>query len=140
MEGLSASASILTVIEISAKVSSLCFQYSVAIKSAKEDIERLQQKFKDIEAVLGHLRRLLERSDSTRVPVSRQLTASLQACLGQLQKLEKQLKPGKSHKVMRHFGARALAWPFKSKEVEKITSDLESYQQTFALSLQMDQT
>ena len=140
MEGLAAGASILTVIEISAKVSSLCFQYSVAVKSAKEDIERLQQKAQDIEGVLNQLRRLLERSDNAQVPVSRELTASLQACLGQLQKLEKQLKPGKSHKFMRRFGARALAWPFKSKEIEKITSDLESYQQTFALSLQMDQT
>ena len=140
MEGLAAAASILTVIEISAKVSSLCFQYSVTVKSAKEDIERLQQKVKDIEGVLDHLRRLLERSDNAWVPVSRELGASLQACLGQLQKLEKQLKAGKGHKVIRHFGARALAWPFKSKEVEKIISELESYQQTFALSLQMDQT
>lgn len=127
MEGLAVAASILTIIEISAKVSLLCFQYSVAVKSAKGDIERLQQKVKDIEGVLGHLRRLLERLDNTRIPVSRELTASLQACLSQLQKLEKQLRPGKSHKVIRHFGAQALAWPFKSKEVEKITSDLESY-------------
>ena len=95
-------------IEISAKVSSLCFQYSVAVKHAKEDIERLQKKVKDIEDVLDHLRRLLERSDNVRVPVSRELGASLQACLGQLQKLEKQLKPGKSHEFIRYSGARAL--------------------------------
>ena len=77
MDGLSAPASILTVIKISAKVSSLCFQYSVAVKGAREDIERLQEKVKDIEAVLRHLRRLYERSDNTRVPVSRELAPSL---------------------------------------------------------------
>ncbi|KAL8743324.1 MAG: hypothetical protein Q9190_004305, partial [Brigantiaea leucoxantha] len=133
-------ASIFAVIEISAKVSSLCFQYLVAVKDAKEDIERLQKKIADIEGVLGHLRQLLNPSDHSRVPVTRQLAASLQGCLGQLQKLEKQLKPGKRQKAISRFGARALVWPFKSKEVGEIISALESYQQTFALSLQIDQT
>ena len=140
MDGLSAPVSILAVIEISAKVSSLCFQYSVKVKGAKEDIERLQQKVKDIKGVLRHLRRLYERSDSTRVPVSRELAPSLQGCLGWLQKLEKWLQPGKGQKVMSRLGVRALTWPFKSKEVEEIVSKLESYQQIFTLSLQVDQT
>lgn len=140
MDGLSAAASILTVIEISAKVSSLCFQYSVTVKNAKKDIERLQQKVKDIEGVLSRLRRLWEQSDNTRVPMSRDLAASLQGCLGQLQKLEKKLKPGKRQKAMSRFGTRALAWPLKSKEVGEIISELESYQQTLALSLQVDYT
>ena len=140
MDGLSAAASILAVIEISAKVSSLCFQYSVAVKDAKEDVERLKKKIADIEGVLRHLRQLLDQPDHSRVPVTRQLAASLQGCLGQLQRLEKQLKPGKRQKAMSRFGARALIWPFKSKEVGEIISGLESYQQTFALSLQIDQT
>ena len=140
MDGLSAAASILAVIEISAKVSALCFQYSVAVKGAKEGIERLQQKVKDIEGVLRHLRQLCERSDNTRLPVSRELAPSLQGCLDQLQKLEKRLKQGKRQKVMSRLGVRALTWPFKSKEVGEIVSELESYQQIFALSLQVDQT
>ena len=140
MDGLSAAASILTIIDISAKVSSLCLQYSVSVKDAKEDIERLQKKVVDIEGVLDYLRQLLERSDNTRLPVSRELAASLQACLGRLQNLEKQLKPGKSRKAMSRLGVRALTWPFKSKELGGIISDLEKYQQTFALSLQIDQT
>ena len=140
MEGLSAAAGIFAAIEISAKVSSLCFQYSVAVKDAKEDIERLQKKIADIEGVLGHLRQLLNQSDHSWVPMTRQLAASLQGCLGQLQKLEKQLKPGKRQRAMSRFGARALVWPFKSKQVGEIISGLESYQQTFALSLQIDQT
>ena len=140
MEGLSAAASIFTVIEVSARVSSLCFQYSVAVKDAKEDVERLQKKIADIEGVLGHVRQLLDQPDHSRVPVTRQLTASLQGCRGQLQELEKQLKPGKRQKAMSRLGARALIWPLKSKVVGEIISGLESYQQTFALSLQTDQT
>ena len=140
IDGLSAAASILAVIEISAKVSSLCFEYSVAVKGAKEDVERLQQKVKDLGGILRHLRQLCERSDNTRVPVIRELAPSLQGCLDQLQKLEKPLKQGKRQRFMSRLGVRALTWPFKSKEVGEIISELESYQQTFALSLQVDQT
>ena len=38
MDGLIETASVIAVIDISAKVASLCFQYSVAVKNAKEDI------------------------------------------------------------------------------------------------------
>ena len=41
MDDLSAAASVIAVIDISTKVASLCYQYSVAVKDAKEDIERL---------------------------------------------------------------------------------------------------
>ena len=140
MDGLSAAASIIAVIQISAKVSSLCVQYSVAVKSAIEDIERLQQKVKGIEGVLGRLKWLLDQPDHSRVPVKRQLADSLQGCLGQLHKLERQLAPGKRQKAMSRLGVRALTWPFKSKEVGEIILRLESYQQTFVLSLQVDQT
>ena len=40
-------------VDISAKIASLCFQYSVAVKNAKEDIKRLQGKVNDIKDVLG---------------------------------------------------------------------------------------
>ena len=41
MDGISGAASIIAVVDISAKIASLCFQYSVAVKNAKEDIKRL---------------------------------------------------------------------------------------------------
>ena len=40
MDGLSAAASVLAVIEVSMKVASLCSQYSTAVKEAKNDILR----------------------------------------------------------------------------------------------------
>jgi hypothetical protein len=41
---------------------------------------------------------------------------------------------------MSRVGFRALKWPFTSKQVDKIVSTLEGYQQTFMLALQVDQT
>jgi phosphoribosylformimino-5-aminoimidazole carboxamide ribonucleotide (ProFAR) isomerase len=51
MKRLSETASIIAVIDICAKITSLCFQYSGAVKNAK-DIERLQRKVGDIKNVL----------------------------------------------------------------------------------------
>jgi hypothetical protein len=48
------------------------------------------------------------------------------------------LDPGKTRKAMSRIGFRALKWPFTSKQVDKIISTLEGYEQTFSLALQVD--
>lgn len=140
MDDLSAAASVIAVIDISAKIASLCFQYSVAVKNAKEDIQRLQKKADTIGYTLGELKQQLGRPDGTRLSTTRKSTESLQECLALLQKLEIQLESGKTRKAISRLGGRALKWPFKSKEIEKILASLEKYEQTFSLSLQIDQT
>ena len=52
MDGLSGAASIIAVVDISTKVASPCFQYSLAVKDAKNDITRLQRKVGDVKGVL----------------------------------------------------------------------------------------
>lgn len=140
MDGISAAASVLAVIEISAKVATLCFQYSVAVKHASNDVQRLQKKIEDIGTILKMLEQQTERPDGARLSATSKLTESLRGCQESLQELKIQLEPGKTRKAMSRFGARALKWPFKSKEFEKIVTDLERYQQAFSQSLQIDQT
>lgn len=77
MDGLSAAASVIAVIDIAAKVASLCFQYSAAVKDAKEDIERLQRKIVYIRDILSELKRLLDGQDKTRLSATDKLAASL---------------------------------------------------------------
>ena len=67
MDGLSGAASVIAVVDISAKIVSLCFQYSAAVKNAKEDIEHLQGKVHDIKGVLGEVKQLLDGRDITRL-------------------------------------------------------------------------
>ena len=139
MDGLSAAANVIAVVDISAKIASLCFQYSVAVKNAKEDIGRLQRKVNDIKDVLGEVQQLLDGRDKTRLSATNKLLDSLKECFLQLEELKTQLEPGKTRKAMSRFGVRALKWPFTSKEVEKIVASLERYEQTFSLALQADQ-
>jgi hypothetical protein len=140
MDGLSGAASVIAVIDISAKIAALCFQYSIAVEDAKSDIERIERKVGDIKRILESIKKLLDGPRTARLSTTNSLFKSLKQCLLELQELEKGLKPGKTRKTMSRFGVRALKWPFTSKQVERIISSMEGYEQTFTLALQVDQT
>ncbi|EMD67547.1 hypothetical protein COCSADRAFT_111408 [Bipolaris sorokiniana ND90Pr] len=144
MDPLSGAASVIAVIDISAKVASLCFQYSVEVKHAKGDIERLHQKVNDIYNVLEKLRQLLGKQHKSQLSTIRSLLDPLQRCSQELERLkatlQAKLKPSQSRKAMQRFGIRALKWPLTSKEVENTVRNLETYGNTFSLALQVDQT
>ena len=140
MDGLSGAASVIAVIDVSAKIISLCFQYSTAVKNSRKDIERLQKKVNNIQDVFGQVEQLLDGRDKTLRSATHNLSDSLKECLLQLEVLKTQLEPGKTRKAMRRFGVRALQWPFTSKEVEKYIASLESYEQIYTLALLADQT
>ncbi|KAF2181142.1 hypothetical protein K469DRAFT_740895 [Zopfia rhizophila CBS 207.26] len=140
MDGLSATASVTAIIGISAKIASLCFQYSAAVKDAKKDIKRLEKTVTDVKNVLDKIQQLLDKHDKTQFSTTDKLSASLEECTQQLEDLRTQLEPGKARKAMHCFGVRALKWPFTSQQVEKIVASLKEYEQTFSLALQIDQT
>lgn len=65
MGGLSGAASVIAVIDLSTKITALCFHYSAAVKNAKKDIEHLERKVSDIKDVFGQVRQLLDGQDRT---------------------------------------------------------------------------
>ncbi|KAF2177552.1 vegetative incompatibility protein HET-E-1 [Zopfia rhizophila CBS 207.26] len=140
MDGFSGAASVIAVVDISAKITSLCFQYSVSVKDAKTNIERLQMKVTNIKSVLEKIKQLLDGRHKARLSTTHELSDSLKQCFRELEDLKAELEPGKTRKAMSRFGVRALKWPFTSKQVEKIVSSLERYEHDFALALQIDQT
>ncbi|OCL10893.1 hypothetical protein AOQ84DRAFT_387205 [Glonium stellatum] len=143
MDGLSTAASVIAVIDISAKIASLCFRYSTEVKNAKDDVERIQRKISDIKNLLEAVKQL-DGPNGLRLPATHRLSNSPEKCLLELQKLEKKLEkgldPGKTRTAMSLLGMRALKWPFTRKEVENIVTTLEGYMQIFSLALQVDQT
>ncbi|KAF1947569.1 hypothetical protein EJ02DRAFT_507982, partial [Clathrospora elynae] len=142
MDGLSGAASVLAVIDMSAKLTAICFQYSIAAKNAKNaknDIERIEKKVGDITHILNNLKQLLDRQDKTHLSTTHGLLDSLSQCLRELEDMKVKLDPGKTRKTMSRIGFRALKWPFTSKQVDKIVSDLKGYEQKFTLALQVDQ-
>ncbi|KAF1978793.1 hypothetical protein BU23DRAFT_524319 [Bimuria novae-zelandiae CBS 107.79] len=140
MDGLSGAASVIAIVDISAKVAALCFQYAVAVKDAKRDIRRLQQKVTNIKNLLKNLQQLLDKQDKSQLSTTRKMEDSLKECHHQLQELKAQLEPSRGRKTMQRVGFQALKWPFTSTQVEKMVVSLQQHEHTFSLALQLDQT
>lgn len=140
MDGVSAVASVTALIDISATVASRCFAYSVAVKNAKKDIDRLARTVTDIKTVLEKVDQLFKIHGKTRLSTTDKLSDSLKVCRQQLDELSSRLEPGSTRKAMHRIGWRALKWPLTSRQVEEIVGSLQSHQQTFSLAVQLDHT
>jgi hypothetical protein len=137
MDGLSAAASVIAVIQISEDVVSLCSRYLKAVKNAKSDIVRLQGELSSLKPVLEGAQKLLDGPSGTRLETSR-LLHGLRGCYSQLEDLETKLKG--NGKKMRYCRLRALKWPFESKKVDDIIQTLSKFRDTLSASLNIDQT
>ena len=65
MDGLSGAASIIAVIDVSAKIISLCYQFSTTVRNSRKDIKRLQKKVSNIKDIFGQVEQLLDRQNKT---------------------------------------------------------------------------
>lgn len=133
----------IAVVDLSAKVALLCYQYSVAVKHAKRDIECLQQKVTDVKNVLENIQQLLGQYDKSQLSTTHTIQNPLQRCSQELKEIEAalqaRLSPSSGRRAMQKLGIRALKWPFTSKEVEKAVQNLKEYENTFSLALQVNQ-
>jgi len=143
METVASAASIIAVIELSAKIALLCNRYSSAVKNAKSEIERLQGELERLKITLHGVRELLESPDGEKLRTSHRLWGGLSDCSSQLTqlqlRLEKKLNHRSANKVLSRFGIRALKWPFESKEIDGIIKNLERYRDLLSLGLIVDQ-
>jgi conjugal transfer/entry exclusion protein len=140
MEGLGVAASVLTVIELSAKIASVCVQYSRQVKHAAEDIDRLQGEVKSLQDMLQNVKQLLNSPNGARLSASPTLSKEINGCEFELISLDQRLNPSQSRKAMSRVGFRALKWPFESKAVYEVIGRLERRKQSISLALQVDQT
>ncbi|KAJ3539301.1 hypothetical protein NM208_g5547 [Fusarium decemcellulare] len=145
MDGVSAAASVLTIIELTVKVASLCFQYSTVVKSARSDIERLQGELISLKAVLTHVRSLIEGPNGTQLQATQELKGGLDDAASQLRRLEAKMQEPLAHssrtrKTMSRFGLRALKWPFENSEFDAIIRNLHRNQDILSRALMIDNT
>ncbi|KXX78527.1 Vegetative incompatibility protein HET-E-1 [Madurella mycetomatis] len=141
---MEATASVIAVVELAAKIASLCVEYSSAVKNARSDIERLRKHTISLKITVDGAQQLLQGPDGARLQTSQKLRESLEKTHSQLgdvaTKLEAKLHTGRRAKAMRRVGLRALKWPFESRDVDKIIANLQREQDSFSAALQIDQT
>ena len=139
MDGLSAAASVIAVIQISAEVFSLCERYYKGVKKAKSDVERLLSEITSFQHVLESLRTVADGPKASKVFATRTVLESVKQCDTELQNLKLKLQPDKNQKAIEGIRIRALKWPLQSKDVEHIINTLERHKATFSAALGVDQ-
>jgi polyhydroxyalkanoate synthesis regulator phasin len=139
MEALGGAASVIAVIDISAKILSLCGQYISAVKNAKEDIERLSREVAAIQDVLNRVKELSHGRDAAKLPTLAGLTKEIDRLSSELVDLEGRLAPGKGRRFMKRLGMQDLKWPLKRGEVDRFITALERHKTTINLALNTDQ-
>lgn len=142
MEGLGAAASVIAVVELAAKIASLCLEYSSAVKNARVDIERLRKHTDNLKTTAEGAQKLLQGLHGPRLETSQNLLEALNNTRLQLGDVATKLevkRHGRTGRAMRCLGLRALNWPFESKDVDKIIANLQRDQDSFAAALQIDQ-
>ena len=140
MEGLGVAASVIAVVELSAKVASLCLQYCKDVKHAKDDIIRLRKQVIDLENVSASVAQLLDGPNGPKLKASQHLRAAMLECRIQLEWLHNTLTPKTARQAMSRLGLPSLKWPFQRKETDKIVQGLGRCNQSMSLALQVDQT
>lgn len=140
MEAVGVAASITALIDLSAKIASVCLQYSKDVKNAKDDILRLLQEVNSLRSTSDDVKRLLDGPKGTRLKSSQKLSSAVNNSQCKLEKIRQELEPRGTRKAMSRVGIRALKWPFSSKDVEKSVQELTRCTQSMTLALQIDQT
>jgi chromosome segregation ATPase len=140
MDGISAAASVIAVIQLTGSIMKIREDYIKEVKDARKDIVSLQKEVAALREVLERLSDLSRGLQSTMLSTSQALADGTTGCLSVLQELEEKIYPGRGKKAMSKVGLRALKWPLRRTEVERVMKDLERYKTTFTLSLQAENT
>jgi hypothetical protein len=143
MDGISAAASIIAVIQISEQIISLCRTYYSEVRDAKKNIQRLREEMTSLQTVLTKVADLANAPNSAKLStlsLLNQPDGPVRQCMMELITIAAKLNPGQGKDTMKQFGLRALKWPFSSKDVDKAITTIERHKATFNLALAADQT
>lgn len=138
MEALGVASSVIAVVELTAKILSLCLQYSKEVKHATNNINQLRSHVNDLNLASASLHQLLNGPNASSFSISQQLQGAIGDSLMQLRRLHKKLRPKTASQALSRFGLRSLQWPLQSKDLEKTMQSLRQHTQTISFALQID--
>jgi ankyrin repeat domain-containing protein 50 len=143
MDGLSAAASVIAVLQISESVISACYQYYKTAKGARKDILEVITMVKDLKGTLDTIQFLLDDegddAEDPRLPLLKSLDPSFKACESALKDVAEQLGIEISTELdpenLKVSFKKKATWPWKEKDVGRILQSLEKFKTIFILAL-----
>jgi hypothetical protein len=145
MEALATAASIVSIVDLAAKVLGAVYKFSISARGCKTIIGSLLEELTAVGTTLDGLRRRLAdhrleysiRATGDPIPRISQLSMTLQDYEKTLGTILTKLESSFGNKVRSSMGMR-LRWPLRETEVIVFISRLSRYRQTFELALQTD--
>lgn len=138
MEAIGVIGTVVAVLDISLKITSLCREYHSRVKEAPQDIMRLHAEVRSIHDILQRISQAAATEDSSALlPSLRSLTTpdgALSICLVDLTSLTQILEKGKA-------GARkwrGILWPLKDSDVARSVKHIAQAKSTLQLALSAD--
>ncbi|CAG7565877.1 unnamed protein product [Fusarium equiseti] len=142
MDGLSAAASLIAVIQAIQMVISLCAPYLSSTNTTKHEIRRLQVELQTLTTIFEGVQRLLKSSVGARLDISQALNNTLHDCLCELERLATKLKTSldvnSQNKLWTNIRLR-LKWPLASKDVDATIQTLSKFRDGLCVCLNVDQ-
>ncbi|EPE36939.1 hypothetical protein GLAREA_09102 [Glarea lozoyensis ATCC 20868] len=129
MDGLSAAASVIAVLDAAKTVISICSDYASALRNELWSLPKLLLELRSLRSVLEHLFIVVESDENSRYrQLSSTLTrGALELCKAELQQLAHKLEPpswaGKERSKRRAL-IIATGWPLKEKDTRKCLDNL----------------
>ncbi|KAH7127356.1 hypothetical protein EDB81DRAFT_697528 [Dactylonectria macrodidyma] len=140
MEAVGGAASIITIVELSAKLVKVLFQYSKDVKNARKDIERLRQEVIRLRDTANNFNKLLQGPNRSKLQATEALRDALTHSQARLETLLDKLSTARLRGKHRRSGLRALKWPFQSSDVENLIKQFSQDRETTSFALQIDNT
>lgn len=143
MDGVSAAASVIAVVQLTEEVIKICYGYAVTAKDARRDIRALADELESLQDILGDIQGLFERPEahiglSTLGRLVRP-GSPLEKCSNCLEELKGELDSAK-HAGVANQMKTVLGWPFKRKDTSRTIDLIRSYRDTISLAINADQT
>ena len=142
MEIIGAASSIITVIQISGTLISICYDFQRGTRNYHKDVVTITHELQSLRNILERLADIVGSHDvsaSVALPTLDSLKHSggpLEICERELKCLELKLIPAKSRS--RQLG-RALAWPLRENDFQRTLASLARQRGLFQLALTADQ-
>lgn len=140
MEVVGAASSIIAVLQITASVIRVSTEYIRDVKGATKSAESLRKELRDFRGILEEVEEHAETERASGSAAEMKFLKAIEEPLAErkLMLIQTENKLVGSGKV-KTLG-KALLWPFKEKENERIIVSLRSFKESFHLALSLDST
>lgn len=140
MDGLSAAASIIAIVQIAGSVASLGYSYVASVKRAPKELRELLKELGSLSDVLDTLQDYVAANPQS--PALEKLSTPggpLKGCATELNELHAKLSSIKLTQGASGAVERFIKWPFLEKEMAQFIEKIERHKNLFTFALTADQ-